>query len=395
LVINGELPILHLLPNAHGRVRAGHPWIYAESLQKHAPLPSGALVRVMTDYGYDCGIGLYNPISSIAVRLLHSHETDITVDFFVKRLQSAMAIRERIFPDMQSYRLCFGESDELPGLIIDRYGAYCSVQCLSAGMDIRMNLIIEALKIIIPELKGVIAKHDSPLRIKEGLEQGEYIVYGEIPDVIEIVEHGIRIHVSLLHGQKTGYFLDQRLNRSWVQQLSHGMDVLDCFTNQGGFAFHAAKGGAKSVLGIDSAAQAIASSKKNAELNGFSMCAFEQADVFDMLKQSVLEGKSWDIIILDPPAFTKSKATLARAKRGYAEINRQALKLIRPGGFLVTASCSQHITSQMLIDIVQMESKRVNRRLRLIHVGGQSPCHPILPIMPETSYLKCLTFEVE
>jgi 23S rRNA (cytosine1962-C5)-methyltransferase len=348
----------------------------------------------MTDYDYDCGIGFYNAHSSIAIRLLHTHE-DVNFEFFVNRLRSALAIRERVFPTMNSYRLCFGESDELPGLIIDRYGDYCAMQCLSAGMDARIDMIISALKEILPSLKGVIAKHDSPLRLKEGLQQGEYIVYGEIPDNINIQEHDIQLEISLVHGQKTGYFLDQRLNRKWVEQLSSGLDVLDCFTNQGGFALHAAKGGAKSVLGIDSAKQAIEASKRNAELNKYSHVDFEQADVFDFLKSSVQAGKTWDMIILDPPAFTKSKATLARAKRGYAEINRQALKLIRPGGFLVSASCSQHLSAQMLIEIVQTESKRVNRTLRLIHSGGQSPCHPILPIMPETSYLKCLTFEVQ
>jgi 23S rRNA (cytosine1962-C5)-methyltransferase len=378
----------------HGRIREGHPWVFAESLKKHDPLPAGSLVRLMTDYDYDCGIGFYNAHSSIAIRLLHTHE-DVNVEFFVNRLRSALAIRERVFPTMNSYRLCFGESDELPGLIIDRYGDYCAMQCLSAGMDARIEMIISALKEILPGLKGVIAKHDSPLRLKEGLQQGEYIVYGEIPDTINIQEHDIQLEISLVHGQKTGYFLDQRLNRKWVEQLSSGLDVLDCFTNQGGFALHAAKGGAKSVLGIDSAKQAIEASKRNAELNNFSQAQFEQADVFDFLKSSVQAGKTWDIIILDPPAFTKSKATLARAKRGYAEINRQALKLIRPGGFLVSASCSQHLSAQMLIEIVQTESKRVNRSLRLIHSGGQSPCHPILPIMPETSYLKCLTFEVQ
>jgi len=378
----------------HGRIREGHPWVFAESLKKHDPLPAGSLVRLMTDYDYDCGIGFYNAHSSIAIRLLHIHD-EVNVDFFVNRLRSALAIRERVFPTMDSYRLCFGESDELPGLIIDRYGDYCAMQCLSYGMDARIDMIIEALKMIIPTLKGVIAKHDSSLRLKEGLEQGEYIVYGEIPDHIHIQEHEIKLEISLMHGQKTGYFLDQRLNRKWVEQLSGGLDVLDCFTNQGGFALHAAKGGAKSVLGIDSAKQAIEASKRNAELNGYSHVEFEQADVFDFLKSSVQTGKTWDLIILDPPAFTKSKATLARAKRGYAEINRQALKLIRPGGFLVSASCSQHLTTNMLTEIVQSESKRVNRSLRLIHVGGQSPCHPILPIMPETSYLKCLTFEVQ
>jgi len=378
----------------HGRIREGHPWVFAESLKKHESLPAGSLVRLKTDYDYDCGLGFYNPHSSIAIRLLHTHE-DVNVAFFVNRLRSALAIRQRVFPTMDSYRLCFGESDELPGLIIDRYGDYCAMQCLSYGMDARIDMIIEALKMIIPTLKGVIAKHDSSLRLKEGLEQGEYIVYGEIPDHIHIQEHEIKLEISLMHGQKTGYFLDQRLNRKWVEQLSGGLDVLDCFTNQGGFALHAAKGGAKSVLGIDSAKQAIEASKRNAELNGYSHVEFEQADVFDYLKSSVQTGKTWDMIILDPPAFTKNKATLARAKRGYAEINRQALKLIRPGGFLVSASCSQHLSAHMLTEIVQSESKRVNRSLRLIHSGGQSPCHPILPIMPETSYLKCLTFEVQ
>jgi len=315
---NAEIPILKLLPSMHGRIREGHPWVFAESLKKHDPLPAGSLVRLMTDYDYDCGIGFYNAHSSIAIRLLHTHE-DVNVEFFVNRLRSALAIRERVFPT----------------------------------------------------------------------------VYGEIPDNINIQEHDIQLEISLVHGQKTGYFLDQRLNRKWVEQLSSGLDVLDCFTNQGGFALHAAKGGAKSVLGIDSAKQAIEASKRNAELNKYSHVDFEQADVFDFLKSSVQAGKTWDMIILDPPAFTKSKATLARAKRGYAEINRQALKLIRPGGFLVSASCSQHLSAQMLIEIVQTESKRVNRTLRLIHSGGQSPCHPILPIMPETSYLKCLTFEVQ
>lgn len=391
---NVEIPILKLLPSTHGRIREGHPWVFAESLKKHDSLPAGSLVRLMTDYDYDCGIGFYNAHSSIAIRLLHTQE-DVNVDFFVNRLRSALAIRERVFPNMNSYRLCFGESDELPGLIIDRYGEYCAMQCLSAGMDLRIDMIISALKVLIPGLKGVIAKHDSPLRLKEGLQQGEYIVYGEIPDIINMQEHDIQLEISLVHGQKTGYYLDQRLNRKWVEQLSSGLDVLDCFTNQGGFALHAAKGGAKSVLGIDSAKQAIEASKRNAELNNFSQAKFEQADVFEFLKSSVQAEKTWDMIILDPPAFTKSKATLARAKRGYAEINRQALKLIRPGGFLVSASCSQHLSAQMLLDIVQAESKRVNRSLRLIQSAGQSPCHPILPIMPETSYLKCLTFEVQ
>ena len=390
-----HIPILTLKPSAHTLIRNGHPWAFRNALMPHEELKVGTLVRLQTNYGYDCGYGFYHPTSQIAVRLLAQKEGEINVDFFVGRLQSAMSIRDRLFPTEHSYRLCFGESDRLPGLIIDRYGDYCAIQFLSAGMDARKEMIIQALQIVIPSIKGIIAKHDSPLRIKEGLSQGEELLFGEIPKEVMIVENGINLSLSLLHGQKTGYFLDQRFNRAFIGQLSNNLTVLDCFTNQGGFALNAAKGNAKSVLGIDSSAQAIQACEKNASLNNFVQCTFEQADVFDFLKSAAQESKKWDMVILDPPAFTKSKATLLKAKRGYAEINRQALKLINKGGFLVSASCSQHISEDMLIDIVKEEARRVNRSLRLLYKGGQSPCHPILPIMPETSYLKCLVFEVQ
>jgi len=393
--MSDSYPILMLKPGTHNRIRNGHPWAFKDELMPHEPLEAGVIVQLHTDYDYDIGLGFYHPTSQIAIRLLRVKQGLIDTSFFIDRLSIALALRDRLFPHEPIYRLCFGESDGLPGLIIDRYGDYCALQLLSAGMDKKRQEIVEALQSIIPTLKGIIAKNDSQLRVKEGLEKSEEVLWGTIPDNISITENGIALSISLIQGQKTGYYLDQRLNRSFVSKISKDLTVLDCFTNQGGFALHAAFGGASKVLGIDSAKSAIDASIVNAQLNNYHQCSFIQADVFDYIKKAAVDGDKWDIVILDPPAFTKSKATLSKAKRGYAEINRQALKLIHTGGFLVTASCSQLFSEAMLIDCVQQEAKRINRQISLIYKGGQSPCHPILPSMLETSYLKCLVFSVQ
>ncbi len=383
---------LRLKAGQHRRIRGGHPWIFQDELMERPALPAGCLVRVKTDYEYDLGLGIYNAQSQIVVRLLATQRVDQA--FFYDRIRRALNLRERLFAPETSYRLVFGESDFLPGLIIDRYGDYAAVQFLSAGMDRMRDGIVSALHEVLPSLKGVVAKNDSQLRVREGLSRETEVLSGEIPAHIEMTENSLRFQVDLLGGQKTGYFLDQRLNRHFIQGISKGLTVLDCFTNQGGFALHAAAGAAAEVLGVDSSESAVAACRRNAELNSFNVARFEQADVFDFLKQQVVEGAKWDMIILDPPAFTKSKAQIPQAKRGYAEINRQALKLLREGGFLVSASCSHHVNEAMLLDIVLEESRRINRKLKLIHRGEQSPCHPILLSMPETNYLKFLVFEV-
>lgn len=384
---------LRLAPKAHKRLRQGHLWVFRDELAVHEPCAAGELVRIVTDYDYDMGVGFYHPTSQIAVRLLAAPDFDRPM--MVERLTSALRLRERLFAPETAYRLVFGESDGLPGLIADRYGDYVSVQFLSAGIDARRDEITSALREVLPDVKGIIAKNDSQLRSKEGLPRTTEVLYGEIPERVEMTENGIRYELSLTEGQKTGYFLDQRMNRSFVGRLSRGLRVMDCFTNQGGFALNAAAGGAAQVLGVDSSASAIAACARNAQLNGFDRCSWLEADVFDDLKRRAAQAEKWDMIILDPPAFTKTKAQVAQAKRGYAEINRQALKLIEDGGFLVSASCSHHMREDMLLEVIMDESRRVNRKLTLIHRGDQSPCHPVYLPMPETHYLKFFVFRVD
>ena len=384
---------VRLKANGHKRVRNGHLWVFRDELAVHDSIDTGELVRVVTDYDYDLGVGLYHSTSQIAVRLLAAPIFDeVLVE---KRLRAALDMRERLFSPETAYRLVFGESDGLPGLIIDRYGEYCAMQFLSAGMDMRRDMIVSAVRRVLPDLRGIIAKNDSRLRVKEGLPLGTEVLFGDIPPHIDMVENGIRYAVSLSGGQKTGYFLDQRVNRRFVGSLAQNLRVMDCFTNQGGFALNAALGGAREVLGVDSSASAIEACAHNASLNNLSQCSWHVADVFDDLKARVALKESWDMIILDPPAFTKSKAQVSQAKRGYAEINRQALKLITNGGYLVSASCSHHVDDEVLLQVIIEESRRVNRRLTLVYRGGQSPCHPVYLPMPETQYLKFFVFRVD
>ena len=384
---------LRLAPKAHKRIRQGHLWVFRDELAPHEPCEAGDLVRIVTDYDYDLGVGFYHPTSQIAVRLLAA--PDFTKERITNRLRSALQLREQLFAPETAYRLVFGESDGFPGLIVDRYGDYCAVQFLSAGIDKRRAEITEALQDVMPNVKGIIAKNDSQLRSKEGLPRTTEVLFGEIPASIEMTENGIRYNLSLAEGQKTGYFLDQRVNRSFIAQIAKGLRVMDCFTNQGGFALNAAAGGALEVLGVDSSASAIEACSRNAALNNYTKCSWLVADVFDDLKRRAAAAEKWDMIILDPPAFTKTKAQVAQAKRGYAEINRQALKLISNGGYLVSASCSHHMREDMLMDVSLEESRRVNRKLALVYRGHQSPCHPVYMPMPETQYLKFLVFRVD
>jgi 23S rRNA (cytosine1962-C5)-methyltransferase len=384
---------LRLAPKAHKRIRQGHLWVFRDELAPHEPCEAGDVVRIVTDYDYDLGVGFYHPTSQIAVRLLAA--PDFTKERITNRLRSALQLREQLFAPETAYRLVFGESDGFPGLIVDRYGDYCAVQFLSAGIDKRRAEITEALQDVIPNVKGIIAKNDSQLRSKEGLPRTTEVLFGEIPPSIEMTENGIRYNLSLAEGQKTGYFLDQRVNRSFIAQIAKGLRVMDCFTNQGGFALNAAAGGALEVLGVDSSASAIEACSRNAALNNYTQCSWLVADVFDDLKRRAAAAEKWDMIILDPPAFTKTKAQVAQAKRGYAEINRQALKLISNGGYLVSASCSHHMREDMLMDVILEESRRVNRKLALVYRGHQSPCHPVYMPMPETQYLKFLVFRVD
>ncbi len=383
---------LKLKKNHDFRLKKGHLWVYSNEIETMPQLESGELVEVLNYKNDSFGLGFFNSSSLISVRLLQTDEVSST--FFEERIRQAKLYREKILPGENTFRLVFGESDMLPGLVIDKYENWFSIQVLSAGMEIRFQEIISALLKEFPETKGIVEKNTSKLRELEGLELREGIVWGDVPEEIKMNENGIDYFVSLIDGQKTGYFLDQRPNRMKVQQLAKNCSVLDCFTNQGGFALNAAKGGAKNVVGIDISDKAIESCRKNANFNQFENVLFQTADVFEFLKTEVENKKFWDMIILDPPSFTKSKKNVPSAKKGYAEINRLALQLIPQNGFLVTASCSHHIFEEIFLEIVMEEAELLGRQLKLVFRGNQSPDHPVLMSMKETQYLKFFIFEV-
>ncbi len=372
----------------------GHLWVFSNELEQIPEIPAGSIVQVESSEGESFGTGLFNPTSLIAVRLLQSDNTELDHAFFTERFQSARTYRERLFAGETAYRFVFGESDFLPGLIIDRYGDYFAFQILSAGMEQRLDIIIRALLDIFPETRGIIEKNNSRLREIEGLELREGVLWGEIPGELIMEENGVRFGINLLEGQKTGYFLDQKLNRRRVQELAGGLRVLDCFTNQGGFALNAAKGGAARVLGLDSSAQAIERCRRNAELNGLTTAEFADEEVFTWLEREANAGAEWDMVVLDPPAFTKSRKQVHAAKRGYEKINRYGIRLLPPEGLLVTGSCSHHISEEMFLGIIHEQAMREGRQMRLVFRGSQSPDHPVLFSMPETLYLKFFVFEV-
>ncbi len=386
---------VYLRPGHDERVRSGHLWVFSNELQDLPRLPAGSIVRVRSATGESFGIGFYNPHSLICVRLLRTDELEeVTVDFFAERIAQALALRRRLCPQEMMYRLVHGEADLLPGLVVDRYGDYLAIQTLSVGMDLRLPLIVEALRQVVPETKGIVEKNHSRLRELEQLPQRQRILYGSIPEQLILEEFGLQLELRLLEGQKTGAYLDQRYHRALTGRLAQGLRVLDCFTYCGGFALHAARHGAQEVLGIDSSASALDCARRNAELNRLEQVRFHEADVFSFLREQVSSGAQWDMVILDPPAFAKSRRHVPAAKRGYAELNRLALLLIPSGGYLVTSSCSHHVFEAVFLEVIFTEAARLGRQLRLLYRGTQPPDHPILLSMPETQYLKFFLFAV-
>jgi len=382
-----------LKKNHDKRLWLGHHWIFSNELETVPKYDAGDIVEVFNSSGKSYGYGFFNPNSLISVRLLFTDQ-NIDTEFFQKRIEDAISYRKRLFPGSNVYRMVFGESDYLPGLIIDRYGDYLSIQALSAGIDKFMDEIVEALLIVLPEIPGIYEKNSSQLRVAEGLPLNEGVLYGVVPDNFIIEEEGIKLNISLSLGQKTGYFLDQRWNRKFIRSISKDMRVLDCYTNQGGFALNAALGGATKVSAIDVSQPALDQAAENAKSNNFNSIEYIKADVSEFLLNEIESGNSWDMIILDPPAFAKSRKKVPVAKAGYAKINRLAMKLITKHGILVSSSCSQQIEEDVFFDIIHREASKLNRQLRLIFRGLQSPCHPILAAMSETKYLKFFVFEV-
>jgi 23S rRNA (cytosine1962-C5)-methyltransferase len=385
---------VRLRAGADKRIRSGHLWVFSNELQELPPLVPGSLVRVLSAQGESFGVGLYNRHSLIAVRLLRTEREELTLDFFTERLLQALALRQRLCPGEQMYRLVHGEADLLPGVVVDRYGDYLAVQTLSVGMDLRLPLIVEALRTVVPETRGIVEKNASRLRELEQLPQRQGVLYGTIPERIQLEEFGIRLELRLLESQKTGAYLDQRYHRLLTGRLAQGLRVLDCFTYHGGFALQAARHGAVEVLGVDSSATALECARRNAELNGLRQLHFHEADVFQFLRDQVAAAARWDMVILDPPAFAKSRRHVPSAKQGYAEINRLAMLLLPSGGYLVTSSCSHHLFEAVFLELLFAEAARIGRQLRMLYRGTQPPDHPILLSMPETQYLKFFIFQV-
>ena len=377
------------------RIANGHPWVFGNEVQgMEGTVTAGDIVRVETHDGKYVGSGYINPQSQIVVRILTRDPKEvIDAAFFHRRIAEAWAYRQHI-GYTENCRLVFGEADYLPALIIDKFNDYFVLQTLALGMDRWKDAIVEALqKIFTP--KGIYERNDVPVRELEGLTQVKGPIGTPFDPRIVIRENGLRFHVDLENGQKTGYFLDQQDNRRAIASIVKDADVLEAFCYTGTFGIHAAHYGAKSVLGLDISETAVAEAGRNAELNGLQdRCRFEAVNAFDVLKAWGKEGRSYDVVMLDPPAFTKSRENIQKAITGYKEINLRGIKLVKPGGFLVTSSCTNLVHPDLFLEIIAMAAKDARRRLRQVTFRAQSSDHPIIWGLENTEYLKFLVVQV-
>jgi len=378
------------------RVLNGHPWIFSNEVEKtEGDISGGEIAEVFTQDKKFVGKGYINPASQILVRLLtRDRDTTINDDFFLDRLKDCWHYRQKT-GYTENCRLVFGEADGLPQLIIDKFNDYFVIQTLALGIDAWKPAIVRALQTIFRP-KGIYERNDVPVRELEGLPQQKGFLSDPFDTQIIIRENGLQFHVDIENGQKTGYFLDQQDNRRAIRHIVKDAEVLGAFTYTGTFEIHAAQYGAKSVLGLDISEQAVRQANRNAALNGLEqLCRFETANAFDVLKQWAKEGKQYDVVMLDPPAFTKSRETIQRAITGYKEINLRGMKLVRPGGFLVTSSCTSLVKPDLFLDIIDMAAKDARRRIRQVIFRTQSADHPVIRMMENTQYLKFLVLQVQ
>lgn len=374
----------------------GHPWIFNNEIEKadHEMQP-GEIAEVLTFDNKFIGKGYVNPKSQIQVRLITRSKSDeINEQFFFNRIKECREYRQKI-GYTENCRLVFGEADSLPQLIIDKFNDYFVIQTLALGIDVWKPAIVKAIQQLFNP-KGIYERNDVPVRELEGLPQHKGFLSDPFDTKIVINENGLRFHVDIENGQKTGYFLDQQDNRRAIQHIVKGTDVLGAFTYTGTFEIHAAHYGAKSVLGLDISADAVEQANANAKLNGLdNTCRFETANAFDVLKQWAKEGRQYDVVMLDPPAFTKSRETIQKAITGYKEINLRGMKLVRPGGFLVTSSCTNLVNADLFLQIIDLAAKDARRKLRQVTFQRQSADHPIIRGLENTEYLKFLIVQVQ
>ena len=388
---------LYLKPNEERRLIKGHLWVFNNELQTVPKnIPAGEIVTLFTHDHRPIGAGFYNPHSLIAFRLLtHPGETPDQA-FFRKKILEAAALREKIYPpeETNAWRLVHGESDGLPGLVADRFHQAVVLQAFSAGMDRLLPMISEVIDDLLkPE--AIIVRNESALRELEGLPLSKDILKGDRSATVQtIFDAGVFYEVNLYEGQKTGFFLDQRENRRTIRKFSAGADVLDVFANDGGFALNALFAGARSATLVDISEETLNRAQKNARLNKFENFHLMAGDAFALLSRMAEEKKAFDVVVLDPPSFTKSRKNLPAALKAYKKLNKLGLRLIKPGGFLATASCSHHVSEADFFQVIHQAALGAGKQLRLIHKSAQPPDHPVLLAMPETGYLKFACFQV-
>jgi len=384
--------------NISRRVENGHPWIFSNEVnpgkEKDTAAKPGEIVEVHSFDKKFIGKGYYNPQSQISVRLLTRDKNEnIDEVFFYNRIKQAWAYRQKI-GYTENCRLIFGEADDMPQLIIDKFNDYFVLQTLALGIDVWKPAIVKALNELFTP-KGIYERNDVPVRELEGLEQQKGFLSDPFDTNIIIKENGIQLHIDIANGQKTGYFLDQQDNRRAIQHIVKDADVLGAFCYTGSFEICAAHYGAKSVLGLDISQNAIDMCNKNAALNGLEkICRFETVNAFDVLKNWTKEDKRWDVVMLDPPSFTKSRSSIDKAVAGYKEINLRGMKLVKPGGFLVTSSCTNLVQPELFLDTIHMAAKDAKRKIRQVVFNAQSADHPIIRGQEYTHYLKFLIVQM-
>ncbi len=389
-----------ILKKGEGRLlKSGGSWIFDNEIAGvEGGFENGDIVLVRDFDGYPMGRGFINLHSKIRVRVLtRDIGQEIDRAFLRERLEAAWNYRKKTV-DTASCRIVFGEADFLPGITIDKYEDVLVVESLALGIDRMKTEIVDLLKEILLKdgvaVRGVFERSDAKERLKEGMERVKGFIGEPFNTIVPITENGVRYLVDVENGQKTGFFLDQKYNRLAIQRLAKNARVLDCFTHTGSFALNAAKGGAKEVTAVDASAPALEMAEKNAKLNGFSQVRFLKADVMDFLPEQEKAGESYDLVILDPPAFAKSRANVKNAKKGYREINKAGMKLVKKGGFLATCSCSRFMTRELFEEMLKEAAREAHVRIRQIEARTQSPDHPILWGADESSYLKFYILQI-
>ena len=389
-MLNNDHPRITISDKGFRRILSGHPWIYRDEVDSASGCDDGDIVDITNKERF-IAKGFYSKSSKISLRLITRIDERIDSQYWAGKILNAFRLREKLIGTPDAYRLCFAEADEIPSLIIDKYGTSFSMQTLSSGADKLKDLFVEILADLFHPL-SIYERNDVSVRQLEGLDERKGDLFGTTPDRVEIGEGSIRLLIDIKNGQKTGAYLDQRENRIHAEKYCSGR-VLDCFSYQGAFAIHAARN-AEKVIAVDSSADALRIAQENACLNSSRNIIFEQRNVFEYLKRSVSERERFDSVVLDPPAFAKSKSDIKNALRAYLEINQRAMKVLKPGGFLMTSSCSYNLSEENFTSILRNASAQARVSARIVEKRMQPPDHPFLVTFPESFYLKSFILTV-